>query len=107
MTGLRVIYWIHTLYSGIEPGDICSQVGLERGFALNRLAEAIRAGELLPVVIFGTDSYGVCDRFSTHSPGGSDCNRASGMLFRLSDEQMHNQEVLAAFYAVLDEEVEP
>src|ERR1700735_296444 len=105
MTGLLRISWIVILLFGTELGGTCFRDGSERGFALNTLAEAIEAGDLIPVEIFGTDSYGVCDKFSRHSAGGSDCNRAAGMLFRLSDDLMHNQEVLASLYGVLEDGV--
>jgi hypothetical protein len=61
------------------------------------LAELIRNGTLVPVQVFGgpdtcpkcgTDvpwAYGLCDRFSRYSPGGSDCNRSEFFLLRPND----------------------
>jgi len=69
------------------------------------IAELIRSGALVPVQVFGSCghpdpspgwpnatcdegehfSFGLCDRFSTHTPGGSDCNRAEFYLLRPND----------------------
>ena len=81
------------------------------------MAELIRSGVLIPVAIFGGDTdcacgrrihwgYGVMDRFSTHSPAGSDCNRADAYLLRPSDKAMDDPAVKAALNAVLELEHE-
>lgn len=94
------------------------------GFDVIRL---INNGMLIPVQVFGGHSdpsdkgghsdayncpkcggelewgYGVCDRFSTHAPGGSDCNRAIFFLLRPSDEAMNDPALRAALRAILDD----
>ena len=46
-------------------------------------------GHLIPIEVFGADDgYGLCDKFTKHSPGGSDCNRARPFMLRPSDELM-------------------
>lgn len=75
----------------------------------SRLAEMIRAGDLLPVQTFGAenaecpkcgheweDGYGLMDRFSEHTPAGSDCNRAVEFIMRPTDDLMKSAEVTAA-----------
>jgi hypothetical protein len=68
----------------------------------DRVASAIANGDLIPVEVFGTDSFGLCDRFSRHAPGGSDCNRAVKFLFRLSDEAMADPNVQDTLDQVLE-----
>lgn len=51
------------------------------------LIRLIGAGRLIPVQVFGADSYGLCDRFSPHTVG-SDCNRADDFLLRPVDQLM-------------------
>jgi hypothetical protein len=46
--------------------------------------------------------YGLCDRFSTHAPSGSDCNRAVFFLLRPSDAAMADPALRAAIRSVLD-----
>lgn len=85
----------------------------------NQIGDLIRKGALIPVQVFGTDTccehgdgggaeckstgYGLCDRFSTHAPSGSDCNRADDFLLRPSDEAMRDPAVRAALDQVLDD----
>lgn len=86
----------------------------------DRLAAMIRTGTLVPVQVFGTESccqhgaegcesigYGLCDRFSTHAPSGSDCNRAEFFLLRPSDAAMEDPGIRAALISVLDDPVIP
>jgi hypothetical protein len=86
----------------------------------NRVARAILSGDLIPIMVFGTDEccehgpdaednrdcrstgFGLCDRFSKHAPGGSDCNRANHYMLRPSDALMDDAEVQAALDAVLE-----
>jgi len=61
------------------------------------IADDIRSGALVPVAVFGGPSdcphcgkqvpwaFGLCDRFSKFTPGGSDCNRAEFFLLRPND----------------------
>ncbi len=84
------------------------------------IADLIRSGALVPVQVFGTEcshnppedfSFGLCDRFSTHTPGGSDCNRAEYFLLRPNDLTFEGstaeiedlEEIRAALKEVLDE----
>lgn len=83
-----------------------------------QIGELILAGHLIPVAVFGTDKccehgdhidcpstgYGLCDRFSTHAPAGSDCNRADWFLLRPTDHAMNSYAVRLAVHKVLDEE---
>jgi hypothetical protein len=92
------------------------------------IAALIRLGALIPVTVFGNCahpvpthpayaaqtgesettcedeshwSYGLMDLMSEHSPGGSDCNRASSFLLRPSDEAMADPLVREAIEHVL------
>lgn len=83
---------------------------------IETLALCIEQGWLIPVQVFGTDQccehgeyaeclstgYGLCDRFSKHSPAGSDCNRADNFLLRPSDAALRNPRVQAAFAQILE-----
>ncbi len=83
------------------------------------LAEMVRSGLLLPVQVFGGPetcqkcghdvpwTYGLCDRFTEHSPGGSDCNRAEPFLLRPSDAAMDDPELRAAIDHVIGVGEEP
>lgn len=82
--------------------------------AAERLAQLILDGDLLPIDVFGGESscrkcnapvqwsFGLMDRFSEHSPAGSDCNRAGEFMVRPSDELMQSTEVIAAIKHVID-----
>lgn len=79
-----------------------------------QIVALIESGDLIPVQVFGGMEtcdgchaevewgYGLCDRFSTHAPGGSDCNRAAFFLLRPSDAAMKDPAVRAALGAVLE-----
>lgn len=87
------------------------------------VALLIREGHMIPVEIFGAAGenaethcscgkelpewgYGVSDRFSTHAPGGSDCNRADVYMLRPSDALMETTEIKAALRDVLEDDDE-
>lgn len=82
----------------------------------------IESGVLLPVQVFGSEDccehnphgasdappcpsqgHGLCDRFSIHTPAGSDCNRAEWWLMRPVDEAMDDPALRAAWMSVLQE----
>lgn len=87
---------------------------------MSTIADLIRSGALIPVQVYGTecahdecdnprhDGFGLSDRFSRHSPGGSDCNRAEFFLLRPNDLGGHTgvvedlDEIRAALNEVLD-----
>jgi hypothetical protein len=92
------------------------------------IARLILTGALIPIDVFGGHSdpkdkmghsdadncpicggdlewgYGLCDKFSRHAPGGSDCNRAVKFMLRPSDDAMDSLEVRAALRAVVEDE---
>ena len=79
------------------------------------VAKMIRLGVLVPIAVFGTDcdhdgcederhgSFGLMDRFSRHSPAGSDCNRAEFYMLRPSDDLMQGPLVKEALDEVIAE----
>lgn len=95
---------------------------------MSTIADLIRSGALIPVAVYGGCghpeplpghpnrtcdedehfSWGLSDRFSRHSPGGSDCNRAEFFLLRPNDLGGHTgvvedlAEIRAALNEVLD-----
>jgi hypothetical protein len=89
--------------------------------AVGWIKNLIRSGALIPVQVFGTNEccehgsmgagqdcpstgFGLCDRFSSHAPGGSDCNRAEFFLLRPSNEVMADPSIRAALEEVIDED---
>lgn len=86
---------------------------------MSTIGDLIRSGALVPVAVFGTecahegcedethDGFGLCDRFSRHTPGGSDCNRAEFFLMRPNDlrsgPNVDLDDIRAALNEVLDE----
>lgn len=87
------------------------------------LVQLIETGALVPVQVYGGCghpdpspghpratcnedehfSWGLMDRFSTHAPGGSDCNRAASFILRPSDNLMDDNAVRRALRRVLDD----
>lgn len=70
---------------------------MTRDEALEAITTLVNEGWLMGVAVFGGDpaddpenewSFGLCDRFGPHTPGGSDCNRAAPFIVRPHDDLM-------------------